>query len=167
MSTKKTHTGDLQKMSVNHSELTGDNMLLENEINDLLNRTINYPVNYSNTSIFEVKTDLSGQVQDTQNLIQIKLWERKDQGLILKGTMTFNIYLEDHCTYSGILNKQNSGMLFDLWFNTGISEYVVEEIDNEYFVDVLWTKYMFTDYRISYLRFLNDNKEYRNLKLIR
>ena len=49
--------------------------------------------------------------------------------------------------------------------NTGISEYVVEKIDNEYFVDVLWIKYMFSDSRISYLKWVNEYPEFRQLKL--
>jgi hypothetical protein len=104
-------------------------------------------------------------VQENKNVVQIKLWEIKDQRLILKGTMTFHIY-EQNCIYSGILNDRNSEMLFNLWWETDITEYVVEEIDNEYFIDVLWIKYMFTDYRTSYLEWVKDNPEYRNLKLI-
>jgi hypothetical protein len=161
MKKKITKSGDLQKMTVNHSEFKGDNMLLKNESNDYRNRK----VNYSNNSVFELETDLSGDVKDTHNLTQIKLWERKDQGLILKGTMTF-VWYEDPFTYSGILNKRNSEMFLRLWIEIGITEYVVEKIDNEYLVDVLWDKYMFTDYRTSYLELVKDNPEYRDLKLI-
>jgi hypothetical protein len=165
MSNTTKQVGDLHELSVNHSELTGDNMSVKNELNYRRNRKVNYSINYSNTSIFELETDLSGQVKDTHNLIQIKLWERKDQGLILKGTMTFHFY-EDPFTYSGILNKRNSEMFLRLWIEIGITEYVVEKIDNEYFVDVLWAKYMFTDYRNYYLELVKEFPEYRNLKLI-
>jgi hypothetical protein len=167
MSNTTKQVRDLHELSVNHSNLIGDNnMSVKNESDDPRNRKVNYSINYSNTSFLELETDLSGDVKDTHNLTQIKLWERKDQGLILKETMTFNVYLEDHCTYSGILNIYNSGMLYDLCLETGISEFVFEKIDNEYFVDVLWIKYMFTHNRIKYLNFVKEFPEFRDLKLI-
>jgi hypothetical protein len=166
MSNKKTKVGDLQEMSVNHSEPTGDNnMSVKNKSEIYLNETVNYSIFKPNLSILELQTDLSGQILENIQVVQIKLWGIKDQGLILKGTMTFHFY-EENCTYSGILNNRNSSMLFNIWMNTGISEYVVEEIDNEYFVDVLWIKYMFTDSRIFYLKWINDCPEFRKLKLL-
>jgi hypothetical protein len=166
MSNNTKQDGDLQKMSVNHSNLIGDNMSVKNEPHLYVNEMVNYPVNYSNSSIFELETDLSGYVQIQENtpLLQIKIWGIKDQGLILKGTMTS--MSEGNRTYSGILNRCNSGIFDVLWTITGISEYVVEEIDNEYLVDVLWIKYMFSDERLEYLRLVKDYPEYRNLKLI-
>jgi hypothetical protein len=164
MSTGTNKFGDPQKMSVDHSEPKGDNMSVKNESGDW-NETVTYSKLNSNGKLLELETDLSGMVQENKNVVQIKLWEIKDQGLILKGTMTFHFY-ELNYMYSGILNNSNSEMLSNLWWETGITEFVVEEIDNEYFVDVFWIKYMFTDYRTEYLKFAKDNPEYRNLKLI-
>jgi hypothetical protein len=164
MSTRTNKVGDLQEMSVNHSELKGNNMSVKNESGDW-NETVTYSKLNSNGKLLELETDLSGMVQENKNVVQIKLWEIKDQGLILKGTMTFHFY-ELNYMYSGILNNSNSEMLSNLWWETGITEFAVEEIDNEYFVDVFWIKYMFTDYRTEYLKFVKDNPEYRQLKLI-
>jgi hypothetical protein len=135
-------------------ETTGDNNMSNKKIRN------------RNKEIIEFETDDSGYVINDTGLIQIKLWRFKCENLILVGTITFTHQNYD-MTFKGILNKKNSWMLFDCWFNCGISDYVIKRRKDEIIVDYLFNKYShLTEQLNDYFMFKNDCPEYRQLKIV-
>ena len=115
--------------------------------------------------LIELDTDEFGFVTTHDDLIQIKLWKFKSDSLVLIGTVTFHHHFEDYI-FKGIVNRNNCRMIVDTWFNTGISDFIIEKINNEYFVDFLGIKYVFCPKQLSdYYQFKKDYPEYRQLKL--
>jgi hypothetical protein len=116
--------------------------------------------------LIELDTDDYGFVTVQDDLIQIKIWKFIYDNLELIGTVTFHYHFEDYI-FKGIVNRKNSSMILDTWFNTGISDYIVEKIGNDCFVDFLKIKYVFNPEQLSnYNQFKKDHPEYRQLKLI-
>jgi hypothetical protein len=134
-------------------------------IGDTRKRTINHSKHNNIDDIIELETNEYGQVITNKDLIQIKFWRLKNKVTQLVGTITFHHHESDY-TFSGIVNRRNAGMIVNTWFNTGISDYVVEKINNVYFVDIFWFKYYFYKGQIQYLmEFKSEYPEYKQLKL--
>ena len=115
--------------------------------------------------LIELDTDELGFVTTQDDLIQIKIWKFINDNLDLIGTITFHHKLDDHI-YKGIVNRKNSRMILDTWYNTGISDFIVEKVGNDLFVDFLKIKYVFCPNVLSnYYEFKKDYPEYRQLKL--
>ena len=116
--------------------------------------------------LIELDTDDYGFVTIQDDLIQIKIWKIIHDSIKLIGTITFHYNFDDYI-FKGIVNKRNSEMIIDTWFNTGISDYIVEKSGNDWYVDFLGTKYVFNSEQLSnYYQFKKDYPEYRQLKLL-
>jgi hypothetical protein len=121
---------------------------------------------FEDDELIELDTDSYGFVTTQDDLVQIKIWKFVSSSLELVGTITFHHHFDDHI-FKGIVNRKNSSMILDTWFNTGISEYLVEKINNDWFVDFLGTKYVFCQEQLSdYKQKKKDYPEYQQLKLI-
>ena len=115
--------------------------------------------------LIELDTDDYGFVTVQDDLIQIKIWKIISDSIQLIGTITFHHNFDDYI-FKGIVNKNNSQSILDTWYNTGISDYIVEKIGNDWYVDFLNTKYVFNPKQLSdYYQFKKDFPEYRQLKL--
>jgi len=120
---------------------------------------------FENDELLEYDTDESGFVTIQDDLIQIKIWKFIYGNIELIGTITFHNNYDDHF-FKGIVNRKNSKSILDVWYNTGISDYIVEKINNEWFVDFLGIKYVFCPELLSdYYKFKKDYPEYQQLKL--
>ena len=116
--------------------------------------------------LLELDTDDNGFVSTQDDLIQIKIWKFISDNLELIGTITFHNNFEDHL-FKGIVNRKNGQMILDVWYNTGISDFIVEKIGNEWNIDFLSIKYVFNPEQLSnYYQFKKDYPEYRQIKLI-
>ena len=116
--------------------------------------------------LIELDTDELGFVSTQDDLVQIKIWMFTKDSLELVGTITFHCNFEDYI-FKGIVNRKNSRMVLDTWYNTGISDYILERVGDDLFVDFLSIKYVFEPKLLSdYYRFKRDYPEYRQLKLI-
>jgi len=119
---------------------------------------------FENDELIELDTDDSGFVTTQDDLIQIKIWKFISNSIELIGTITFHYNYDDHI-FKGIVNRKNSKSILDTWYNTGISDYIVEKINNDWFVDFLGTKYVFRPELLSnYHKFKKDYPEYQQLK---
>jgi hypothetical protein len=116
--------------------------------------------------LLELDTDDNGFVTTQDDLIQIKIWKFISENLELIGMITFHNNFEDHL-FKGIVNRKNSQMILDVWYNTGISDFIVVKIGNEWYVDFLSIKYVFNPEQLSnYYQFKKDYLEYRQIKLL-
>jgi hypothetical protein len=111
--------------------------------------------------IFELETDNFGQVITQEDLIQIKIRKTINDVRKTIGTLTFHHNQYDF-SYKGILNKDNSGMFFDIWINTGISRFNLISMKNRLFyrIDYLYYLYDFTKQVNYYHQFIKDYPEY-------
>jgi hypothetical protein len=120
---------------------------------------------FDNDELIELDTDDNGFVTTQDDLVQIKIWKFISDSLELIGTITFHYHFDDHI-FKGIVNKKNSSMILDTWYKTGISDFIVEKINDDWYVDFLGIKYVFNpDLLSDYYQFKKDYPEYRQLKL--
>lgn len=115
--------------------------------------------------LVELDTDELGFASTQDDLVQVKIWMFTNDTLELVGTITFHYNFEDY-VFKGIVSRKNGRMVLDVWYNTGISDYMLEKIGDDLFVDFLSTKYVFSPEILSdYYRFKRDYPEYGQLKL--
>ena len=123
-------------------------------------------IDIENDELLELDTEDNGFVTTQDDLIQIKIWKFISSSLELIGTITFHNNFDDHI-FKGIVNRKNSRMILDTWYNTGISDFIVEKIGNVWNVDFLGIKYVFNPEQLSnYYKFKKEFPEYRQIKLI-
>jgi hypothetical protein len=115
--------------------------------------------------LIELDTDELGFVTTQDDLIQIKFWKIHCDSLKLIGTITFRHHSYDFI-FKGVVNRRNSTMILDTWFNTGISDFIIEKIGDKWFVDFLAIKYVLNPKILSnYYQFKKDYPEYKQLEL--
>jgi hypothetical protein len=119
-------------------------------------------------NIIELETNEFGRVITQNDLIQIKIWKHINEVSKLVGTITFRC-LEYKFNFKGIVNKKNSKMILDMWFYTGMSNYLVQKVGKERLLKFSIGKYFGFQYLPvieRYKQFIRDYPEYQHLKLI-
>jgi hypothetical protein len=122
-------------------------------------------IDLNNDELVELDTDEYGFVKKQNDLIQIKIWKFISDSMELIGTITFHYGFDDHI-FKGIVNKKNSLRLLDTWFNTGISDFIVMKIRNNWFIDFQGTKKMYNPRQLSNIyKFKKNYYKYKRLKM--
>jgi hypothetical protein len=96
--------------------------------------------NSSDDELNELETDNLGRVITQEDLIQIQIRGNTNDIINVVGTITFHRVLNDF-SFKGILNRDNSKKFLDIWFNTGISKFVLKELDDKemfYYIDLFY-----------------------------
>jgi hypothetical protein len=113
----------------------------------------------------ELETDRSGRVHTQDDYFQIKVWLYKNEISNLVGTITFHLNMND-IEYNGVFNKSNSRKILDIWFFTGISNYILECNGKEWILKYNFRSYFgHPEYGIRIKDFLMEYPEYKILML--
>ena len=114
---------------------------------------------------FEFETDRYGYIKSETGRVQIKVRQYWNDRTKIVGIMTFYINHYDY-EYKGILKKGNSRMLLDIWFNTGIADFALNKLGDDWYLQVPFKTY-FGNLKLidDFQNYVSDHPEYKFMKI--